>query len=105
MQDYNDNQNGENLVEVRFFGQLKQFADQKGWPFPAVFKLDKECSALELAEKMGVPKAQVEAVFINGVAKPIEEGWVKPGDRIGYIPYGVPGPYRVLLGIRKTDKE
>jgi hypothetical protein len=88
-------------VEVRFFGKLKTLADQKGWPFPYLVELDHECSALELMELLGIPEDQVEAVFVEGVAKPLDDGWVKPGNRVGFIPYGVPGPYRVLLGIKK----
>lgn len=43
----------------------------------------------------------IEAVFINGKAYQPEEGLVKPGDRVAFIPPGTPGPYRVLLGIKK----
>jgi hypothetical protein len=94
----------ENKVEVRFFGQLQELAKEKGWTFPSVVELEGECSALQLAERMGIATDQIEAVFIDGVAKPIDEGMVKPGCRIGFIPYGVPGPYRVLLGIRKLKE-
>jgi len=90
-------------VEIRCFGQLKKFADEKAWPFPYEFNLAGECSALELALNIGIPTEEVEAVFINGMAKQLDEGWVKPGDRVGFIPFGVPGPYRVLLGIRKNE--
>lgn len=89
-------------VEIRLFGQLKHLADEKGWPFPYIFELSQECSAIELAKLIGIPTDEIEAVFIDGVAKPIDEGWVKPGNRVGFIPYGIPGPYRVLLGYRKT---
>ncbi len=92
---------GTNQIEVRFFGQLKAMADQKGWDFPYIYELDKECSAEELLDLMGVPTEEIEAVFVDGLAKPLDEGWIKPGNRVGFIPYGVPGPYRVLLGIKK----
>lgn len=89
-------------VEIRFFGQLKHWADEKGLPFPYLFEISEECSAFDLAKMIGIPTDEIEAVFIDGVAKPIDEGWVKPGSRVGFIPYGIPGPYRVLLGYRKT---
>lgn len=92
---------GTNKVEIRFFGKLRVFADQKGWSFPCYYELNRECSAFELAELMGVPTDQVEGVFVNGIGKPFDKGWVKPGDRVGFIPYGIPGPYRVLLGFYK----
>lgn len=102
---FNNGESELNKVEIRFFGQLKTLADEKGLSFPYFFELNKECSARNLAELLGVPTNEIEAVFINGVAKPIDEGWVKPGDRVGFIPYGVPGPYRVLLGFKKTEKQ
>lgn len=92
-------------IEIRFFGQLQKFATEKGWPHPHIIELDKECTALELAESIGAPIDQIEAVFVDGVAKPIADGQIKPGNRVGFIPYGIPGPYRVLLGIRKMEKD
>lgn len=94
-------ENSTNNIEVRFFGQLKAMADQKGWDFPYIFELENECSAEELLALMDFPCEEIEAVFVEGLAKPLDEGWIKPGNRVGFIPYGVPGPYRVLLGIKK----
>ena len=87
-----------NKVEIRFFAQLKKYADQKSWPSPYFSELDKECSAIQLAEVLGLPLEQVEGVFVNGRGSPLDKGWVKPGDRVGFIPYGIPGPYRVHFG-------
>lgn len=88
-------------VEIRFFGALKSLADNKNLPFPCYYELERECSAQELAEAMGFPADQIEGVFINGRGTPLDKGWIKPGDRVGFIPYGVPGPYRVLFGFYK----
>ena len=100
--DSSDNDSsGTNKLEVRFFGPLKTLAEQKGWPFPCFIELDKECSAAELAEIMGIPTEQIEGVFVNGIGKPLDKGWIKPGDRVGFIPYGIPGPYRVHFGFFK----
>jgi len=93
--------NGDNQVEIRFFGSLKKLAEEKGWPFPCFYKIDGECSALKLAEMMDIPVDQIEGAFINGIGKPLDAVQVKPGDRLGFIPYGIPGPYRVLLGFHK----
>ena len=93
---------GDELVEIRFFGSLKKLAEEKGWPFPCFYKLDEECSPLKLAEMMGIPADLIEGAFINGIGRPIDAGQVRPGDRVGFIPYGIPGPYRVLLGFHKT---
>lgn len=89
------------MVEVRFFGFLKRLADEKGLGFPCKLELEDECSAADLAARLGVPADKIEAVFVNGNAKPIAEARVKPGDRVGFVPFGTPGPYRLLLGFKK----
>ena len=97
-------------VEVRAFSILQEIFDQRNWPFPVFFKLDKACSDTELAQMMELPLDKIEAVFINGTAKPAGEGWIKPGDRVAFVPPGTPGPYRAILGLvkvpgKETDKE
>jgi len=90
-------------VEVRGFAELKAIFDRRGWPFPLQVPLDKQCTAAELAEKLALPRDKIEAVFINGMAGPLERT-VNPGDRVAFVPPGTPGPYRVLLGLRnKSD--
>ena len=92
-------------VEIRCFGLLKKYADEKGWAFPYHYELERDCTAIELAGKVGIPTKDIEGVFINGIAKSIDtEELIKPGNRVGFIPYGVPGPYRVMLGYRSIDK-
>lgn len=93
----------EKMVEIRLFGALKKYGDEKGWSFPHFFPLESECSAVELAEVLEIPLDQVEGVFINGFAQPFEGARIKPGERIGFIPYGVPGPYRLMLGLKKKS--
>ncbi|WP_366924655.1 MoaD/ThiS family protein [Metallumcola ferriviriculae] len=88
-------------VEVRCFSFLKKICDERKWAFPHYFRLDRECSARELAEKLDLPLDLIEAVFINGLAMPMDDGQVKPGDRVGFVPPGTPGPYRALLGMVK----
>lgn len=90
------------LVEIRLFGQLKKVGDDRGWDFPYLYNLEQECSALELAELLELPLDEIEGVFVDGIAKPIDEGRIASGSRVGFIPYGVPGPYRIYLGYRKT---
>lgn len=91
----------EKKVEVRCFGALKKYADEKGWAFPYYYSLEAECPATELADKLGMPLAEIEGVFIDGYAQPLVGATVKPGARVGFIPYGIPGPYRIMLGFRK----
>ncbi|MDW7683699.1 MAG: MoaD/ThiS family protein [Bacillota bacterium] len=92
-------------VEIRGFLQLRQLFDKKGWPYPYYLTLEKECSALELAEILDLPIDKLEAVFVNGLTESLEEARVRPGDRIGFIPYGTPGICRLLLGIKRPPDE
>ncbi len=88
-------------IEVRVFMQLKQLFDARNRPFPYYFKLAKGCAAVELAKMLELPPDKIEAVFINGKAQPLAEGWVEPGDRVAFLPPGTPGPHRFLMGIAK----
>ncbi|MDI6813782.1 MAG: MoaD/ThiS family protein [Desulfitobacteriaceae bacterium] len=88
-------------VEVRGLVFLRQIFKERGWPFPYHFDLDHECSAFDLAQKLDLPLDKIESVFINHSACALEEGWVKPGDRVTFVSPGVPGPHRYLLGIAK----
>ncbi|ACA58932.1 MoaD/ThiS family protein [Candidatus Desulforudis audaxviator] len=93
-----------NRVEIRFLSFLKRLADEKGLGFPCYLELDSESSAIELTERLGIPADKVEAVFVNGTAKPIADARVKPGDRVAFVPFGTPGPYRLLLGFKNINK-
>lgn len=92
-------------VEVRAFASLKQVFADRGWPFPYFVHLDGECTALALVEKLDLPLNKIEAVFVNGLSDSLS-ATVRPGDRVGFVPYGTPGVARFLLGIRReTEKE
>lgn len=92
-------------IEIRCFSFLKKVCDERNLPFPFYYELEGECTALELAQKIDLPLDKIEAVFINGIASPVTEGKVKPGDRVAFIPPGTPGPYRALLGMVKIQGE
>ncbi len=85
-------------MEVRGFSFIKELFDRKGLPFPFYVDLEEECTAMELAVRLGVPQDGIETVFVNGVAGRTDR-IVRPGDRIAFVPPGTPGPYRVILGI------
>lgn len=86
-------------VEVRGFSFLREIFEERKWPFPLLVQLEKECSALELAKRLNLPLDKIEAVFINGRARGLDQANVKPGDRVAFVPPGTPGPYRVILGM------
>lgn len=89
-------------VEVRGFSFIKELLDRRGLPFPLYVDLQEECAASDLAERLGIPADGIEAVFINGIACSTDHT-VRPADRVAFVPPGTPGPYRVILGIKKAD--
>ncbi|HEX3032974.1 MAG TPA: MoaD/ThiS family protein [Bacillota bacterium] len=88
-----------NTVEIRAFSFLKPVFDERGWTSPYYFPLDKPCTPRELARVLELPMDKIEAVFVNGLIQPLDEGQIKAGDRIAFVPPGTPGPYRVFLGM------
>ena len=46
----------------------------------------------------------VEGVFLNGLIKPFDTV-IQDGDRLGLLPPGTPGPYRVMLGIVQKGEQ
>ena len=91
-------------IEVRGFGELKKLFDSREWPFPLIVDLEEEISALDLAAKLNIPLEKIEIIFVNGKAMAID-CLIKPGDRVAFVPPGTPGPYRVILGFIKKDKQ
>ena len=86
-------------VEVRIFGALRKHMDRQNLPY----MLEKEMpegklSPVDIAGELDIPIDEIEAVFINGKVSD-RESILSPGDRIGFFPYGTPGPYRVFLGM------
>ncbi|SDF48646.1 MoaD/ThiS family protein [Sporolituus thermophilus] len=90
-----------NTIELRGFARLMNLFQERGWPFPYHYPLSAPVSGCELLEQLAIDKDQVEAMFINGRAQPLD-AVINPGDRVALIPPGTPGPYRILLGIRST---
>ncbi|HHU31349.1 MAG: MoaD/ThiS family protein [Zhaonellaceae bacterium] len=88
------------MIEIRLFGSLQRFGAQKGWSFPHKFLLKEECSATQLAQMLELPLEEIEGVFIDGIPRPLKGAQIKPGQRIAFIPYGIPGPYRVMFGLK-----
>jgi hypothetical protein len=89
-------------IEVRFFMFLAELRKERNWPIPMLVEIEDEISGISLLERLDIPLARVEALLINGKTVWPETAMIKPGDRVAILPPGTPGPYRVMLGIRKT---
>ncbi len=92
-------------VEVRGLLFLKKIFEERNLSFPHYVTLEQPCSAREFAEFLELPLDKIEAVFVNGKAHSLEDGWVNPGDRVTFLSPGTPGPHRFLLGIARMPDE
>lgn len=91
-------------VEVRAFGKLYALFKERGWPNPLYFGLDEKLTAEELRDKLEIPADDVEAVFINRLIEPISTA-LSPGDRVAFVPPGVPSIHRFNLGFYAARKK
>ena len=92
-------ENTDEPVEVRIFGALRSHMDRQNLPY--MLKKEMPESALtpgDIAAELNLPVNEIEAVFVNGKVSD-RESVLSPGDRIGFFPYGTPGPYRLFLGM------
>ena len=84
---------------VRFFGNLHSLRKERGLPPVAEIWLPSEGrSGYEVARELDLPLNRIEGVFCNRLARGLDH-LLHPGDRIAFIPTGVPGPHRFMLGI------
>lgn len=87
---------------VRMFGALHTVRKNRGLPSQAEVAVPEGgVSAAAIARDLELPMEKVEAVFVNHRAYGLEHR-VEPGDRVAFIPTGIPSPERLLLGIRQA---
>jgi hypothetical protein len=97
--------NEPNIISIRIFGFLRKYMDEQGLPYALEKEMDpKGKAAWDIALELGIPPKEVEGVFVNGVIENIYDK-VFPGDRVAFLPYGTPGPYRVFLGMARENVE
>jgi len=84
-------------IDILAFGKLYFLFADRNWPIPMSYEMEKPVTADELREKLDIPAEDVEVVFINRLLKPLSTV-LKPGDRIAFVPPGVPSIHRFNLG-------
>ena len=90
----------DNEIEIRVFGALRKYLDNQGIPYFIKKQLPSfACTPFDIAKELSLPKNEIEGVFINGKISAMDTA-LCAGDRIAFLPYGTPGPYRVYLGIK-----
>ncbi|WP_429884797.1 MoaD/ThiS family protein [Geoalkalibacter halelectricus] len=92
-------------VIVRMFGALHSLRRSRNLPTTIEVDLPPEgCTALEIAQQLDLPLERIEAVFCNHRTYDLNHR-IHPGDRIAFVPPGVPGPHRFYLGIHQAGKK
>lgn len=89
---------------VRMFGALHTLRRDRGLQSTTEVHIPPGgCAACDLAADLDLPLEKIEAVFVNHRAHGLDHP-IKAGDRVAFIPTGVPGPERVMLGIYKAGR-
>jgi hypothetical protein len=89
---------------VRMFGALHTIRKERGLhPFEDMYIPPEGLTGLELANELDLPLDKIEGVFINNLARSLDET-IHPGDKVAFISTGVPGPHRYSLGIHSAGK-
>ncbi|MDD2735389.1 MAG: MoaD/ThiS family protein [Desulfuromonadaceae bacterium] len=84
---------------VRMFGALHAIRRAHGLePMAEVHIHHDGCPACDLARELDLPLERIEAVFVNHRVYRLDHV-ILPGDRVAFVPTGIPGPGRLLLGI------
>lgn len=84
-------------LEIHFLGILRKKFD-KGVMEIEVPKEIKR--GTELANYLGLPLDQIECMMLDGKSADLEAE-IGNAQRVAFIPYGTPGPYRVFLGLKR----
>lgn len=92
-------------VTVRMFGSLHTHRKTRGLDTTVTVDVPMEgISSRSLAQRLELPLDQIEGVFCNGHVYGLSR-IVLPGDRVGFVPHGTPGPHRFMLGLYQAGKE
>ena len=92
-------------VSVRIFGSLRPLRTARGLPHTLAVEVPQGgIAARDLAVSLELPPEKIEGVFVNHSLHGIGVH-LSPGDRVAFVPYGTPGPHRVLLGLYAAGKE
>ena len=95
------------IIHFNAFSFLQEKLKAQGRQYSNVsIDVNEGATVESLIAEMGIKPEDVEAVFVNGSVKTIST-LLSDGDRVAIIPPGIPGPYRVLLGMigKQKDRE
>ncbi len=90
-------------VEVRAFGKLLFLFKKRNWEMPLLYELKEPMTAAQLRQELDLPAEDVEVVFINRLIKPLDTV-IEAGDRVAFVPPGVPSIHRFNLGFYEAKQ-
>lgn len=94
----------ESTSTIRMFGALHTLRKERGQASIAEVVIPAEGrSARDIARELELPLEKIEGVFINAIVYDIDHR-ILPGDRVAFIPTGVPGPHRFMLGVHQAGQ-
>lgn len=91
-------------IEVRGFLHLDKYFRDKKWSVPLILDLEEPITGARLAEKLEIPRDEIEVIFVNGFVQGLDYV-IQPGDRVAFLPPGCPGPYRIALGFYGKNQD
>ena len=91
-------------IEVHGFAKLYFLFKERNWDNPLFYELEGTLTAEELRVKLDIPADDVEVVFINRLIKPLSTV-LHGGDRIAYVPPGIPSIHRFNLGFYDVKED
>ncbi|MFO7951525.1 MAG: MoaD/ThiS family protein [Bacillota bacterium] len=91
-------------IEVHAYGKLFFLFKERNWPNPLFIETGASLTAVELRDKLAILPEDVEAVFVNRQVKPFSTT-LQDGDRVAFVPPGVPSIHRFNLGFYAAKEE
>ena len=85
--------NAFSFLQKKLKGKNRQYSNVN-------INISQEETVEDIITRLGIKTDDIEAVFINGRIKSFDT-ILCDKDRVAVFPPGIPGPYRVLLGIVK----
>jgi len=87
-------------MEIRAFGPLKRYLPHS--PFEMEIP-KKVITGIQLAEVLGLPSDDIECIIVDGKAQDLDFK-ITCCQRLAFVPYGTPGPYRLILGLKRQGR-
>ena len=89
------------IIVFNAFSFLRPKLESKGIDYSnAKLEIPEGITVTDLIIELGLEQEDVEAAFVNGKVAPMDS-ILQNNDRVGLVPPGTPGPYRVILGMVK----